>query len=137
MGGGSTTNIVFNSHSQTNFTFPFNLSYNSTRDPTGAVITDLANKCGAAGGTKSNLNISYKITVSVSDAVSRTWESSILLVYLVGYPHPYGHRIACYIESIQFPLSNLSFRYQRTFPSFSAVRDHNIFHKQKLLGGKT
>ncbi|KAF8798184.1 hypothetical protein BYT27DRAFT_7124302 [Phlegmacium glaucopus] len=65
VGGGSSTNIVFNSHSQTNFTFNFNLTYNSTQDPTGAVISDLATKCGALGGTKSNLDISYKITLGI------------------------------------------------------------------------
>jgi hypothetical protein len=30
------------------------------------VILDLANKCGVGGGTKTNINVNYKITVSSS-----------------------------------------------------------------------
>lgn len=68
VGGGSADNIVFGSRSQTNFTFPFTLSYNSTEDPNGAILSDLATKCGVGGGTRSNLNVDYKISVSVSAA---------------------------------------------------------------------
>jgi len=62
VGGGSTTDIVFHSRSQTSFIFPFSLSYNITEDPHGAVLADLISKCGAE---KSNLNITYKIALGI------------------------------------------------------------------------
>jgi len=64
VGGGSTNNIVFHSRSQTNFTFPFSLSYNVTEDPKSLIIDDLAKKCGVSG-TASNLSIDYKITLGI------------------------------------------------------------------------
>lgn len=64
VGGGSAANIDFKSHSQTNFTFPFSLIYNNTED-TGAIIADLATKCGVVGGTKSNIVVNYKITLGI------------------------------------------------------------------------
>lgn len=74
MGGGIATNIDFKSRSQTNFTFPFTLSYNNSEAESNAIFSDLANKCGVTGGTKSNLNINYKITVSVSTFLSAKHE---------------------------------------------------------------
>jgi len=64
IGGGTSENIIFHSRSQTNFTFPFMLSYQTTLDPQGKILIDLANKCGVNGGTKSNISVNYKITVS-------------------------------------------------------------------------
>jgi len=65
VGGGITTNIEFKSRSQTNFTFPFSLIYNASQAEANAIFTDLASKCGVNGGTKSNLNINYKITLGI------------------------------------------------------------------------
>lgn len=65
IGGGIANNIDFRSHTQTNFTFPFSLDYNMTADPTGAIVVDLATKCGVLGNTKSNLDISYQITLGI------------------------------------------------------------------------
>jgi len=65
VGGGIATNINFKSRSQTNFTFPFTLSYNSTEAQANAIFSDLASKCGVSGGTKSNLNINYKISLGI------------------------------------------------------------------------
>ncbi|PPQ64644.1 hypothetical protein CVT26_002734 [Gymnopilus dilepis] len=65
VGGGQANNIVFKSNSQTNFTFPFSLQYNSTADPGGAIITDLAKKCGVLGGTKTNIDVNYSITLGI------------------------------------------------------------------------
>ena len=120
VGGGSKNNIVFHSHSQTNFTFPFTLTYNITEDPQSAIIDDLAKKCGLEG-TSSNLSIDYKITVSASIAASETWRFSMFLAYLVGYSHLSCYHIPCDIESVQFPLSDLRCRYQRTCISLSCV----------------
>jgi len=64
IGGGNTSNIVFKSRSETNFTFPFQLSYNSSNDEQHAILSDLAVKCGVTG-PKSNLNINYKINLSI------------------------------------------------------------------------
>ena len=79
VGGGTANNIDFKSRSQTNFTFPFTLSYNATGAQADAIISDLANKCGVTGGKKSNLEINYKITVSINILVSETWDSQLLL----------------------------------------------------------
>ena len=65
VGGGIANNLDFKSRSQTNFTFPLMLTYNSTQAEANAIFSDLASKCGLTGGSKSNLNINYKITVSV------------------------------------------------------------------------
>ena len=40
------TNIKFQDHTQTNFTFPVTIEYDAATDPNGAVITDLAKHCG-------------------------------------------------------------------------------------------
>ena len=70
MGGGIANNIDFKSRSQTNFTFPFTLTYNSSEPQASAIFSDLATKCGVTGGTKSNLVIDYQITVGVSTFLS-------------------------------------------------------------------
>ena len=75
MGGGITKNIDFKSRSQTNFTFPFTLSYNSSQAEASAIFSDLASKCGVSGGAKSNLIINYKISVSIGILVSEIWGS--------------------------------------------------------------
>ncbi|EDR14379.1 uncharacterized protein LACBIDRAFT_306155 [Laccaria bicolor S238N-H82] len=65
IGGGTSENIIFHSRSQTEFTFPFMLSYQTTLDPQGKILIDLANKCGVNGGTKSNISVNYKITLGI------------------------------------------------------------------------
>jgi len=65
VGGGIATNLNFKSRVQTNFTFPFVLSYNSTEAQATAIFTDLATKCGVTGGTKSNLDVNYKISLGI------------------------------------------------------------------------
>jgi len=65
IGGGSQTDITFHSHSQTNFTFPFTISYKSSLDPNKEILTDIATKCGFIGGTKSQITVNYKITLGL------------------------------------------------------------------------
>ncbi|KAF9475838.1 hypothetical protein BDN70DRAFT_923702 [Pholiota conissans] len=66
IGDGSANNIVFKSRSETNFTFPFALKYNSTADTGNAVILDIASKCGVNGsGQKQNIVVNYKITLGI------------------------------------------------------------------------
>jgi LEA14-like dessication related protein len=62
--GGGNTSVNFKSRSQTNFTFPIAFSYNSSNDQQGVVLHDLAAKCGI-DGTKSNLDIDYKISLGI------------------------------------------------------------------------
>ncbi|KAK0503426.1 hypothetical protein EDD18DRAFT_1137798 [Armillaria luteobubalina] len=64
IGGGTSSNINFASHSETNFTFPFAIEYSQSNDPNNAILLDLLSKCGILG-TKSNLDVNYKITLSV------------------------------------------------------------------------
>lgn len=65
IGGGTSENIIFHSRSETAFTFPFMLSYQTTLDPQGKILIDLANKCGVNGGSKSNISVNYKITLGI------------------------------------------------------------------------
>jgi len=62
--GGGNAAIDFKSRSQTNFTFPIDFSYNTSNDEQGVILRDLAAKCGV-GGTKSNLDIDYKIFLGI------------------------------------------------------------------------
>jgi LEA14-like dessication related protein len=64
IGQGLATDVIFKSNSETNFTFPFTLSYNNTADTGSAVISDIAVKCGI-GGTKQNLVVNYKISLGI------------------------------------------------------------------------
>ncbi|KAF8969820.1 hypothetical protein BDZ97DRAFT_1914948 [Flammula alnicola] len=65
VGGGDAQNIIFRSHSETNFTFPFMLEYNSTADTGNKVILDLASKCGVGSSQKTNIVVNYKITLGI------------------------------------------------------------------------
>ncbi|XP_006457960.1 hypothetical protein AGABI2DRAFT_190346 [Agaricus bisporus var. bisporus H97] len=75
IGGGNATNIKFPAHTRTEWLFPFDILYRSSKDPGGAVLSDLLRKCTA----KENLNINYEITpdvgilfVSASPTISNT-----------------------------------------------------------------
>lgn len=63
IGEGISKDVVFHAHQQTNWTFPFAINYKTTLDPNNAILFDLANRCGVAG-TKSDLTVQYKISVS-------------------------------------------------------------------------
>ncbi|KJA27383.1 hypothetical protein HYPSUDRAFT_931062 [Hypholoma sublateritium FD-334 SS-4] len=66
IGSGDASNILFKSRTETNFTFPFALVYNSTADTGSKVILDIAEKCGVtAGSTKQNIVVNYKITLGI------------------------------------------------------------------------
>jgi LEA14-like dessication related protein len=65
LGGGTQTDITFHSHSQTNFTFPFTITYLKSLDPNKVILVDIATKCGFIGGTKSQITVNYKITLSL------------------------------------------------------------------------
>ncbi|KAG7447936.1 uncharacterized protein BT62DRAFT_743406 [Guyanagaster necrorhizus] len=64
IGGGNSSNINFAAHSQTNFTFPFEIEYTQSNDPSNAILISILEKCGILG-TSSNLDINYKITLGI------------------------------------------------------------------------
>ncbi|TFK42404.1 hypothetical protein BDQ12DRAFT_732057 [Crucibulum laeve] len=64
IGGGTSNNVVFESHSQKNFPFLFAIEYKTSSDPSSKILLDLAQKCGVIG-TKSDISVSYKITVGI------------------------------------------------------------------------
>ncbi|KAF9265460.1 hypothetical protein L218DRAFT_997427 [Marasmius fiardii PR-910] len=80
LGSGELKNVVFQSNSAKNFTFPFQIDYKFTDDPSLQALVDIANKCGVTGsGQKSNLSFQYKITIglqilvaNVSPSISNT-----------------------------------------------------------------
>jgi len=79
IGGGNETDITFDSHSQTNFTFPFMIAYQKSLDPNNKILVDIATKCGFIGGTSSPITVDYKITlalkvlfITISPVVSNT-----------------------------------------------------------------
>jgi len=65
VGGGNATDITFNSHSETNFTFPFTISYQKSLDPNDKILVDIATKCGFIGGSKSPITVDYKISLGL------------------------------------------------------------------------
>jgi len=65
VGGGTETDIIFHSHSQTNFTFPFTISYKKSLDPSNKILVDIATKCGFIGGSKTQITVDYKISLAL------------------------------------------------------------------------
>ena len=78
-------------------------------DSGGQVIVDLATKCGVTGGTKTNINVNYKITVSLNSL--RVWKAINTVLYIVGNSHFTYYHFARDIESVQFPMSSKGIRY--------------------------
>ncbi|EJD02453.1 uncharacterized protein FOMMEDRAFT_168909 [Fomitiporia mediterranea MF3/22] len=79
LGGGEKDDIVFKSHTETTFNFPFALQYDLSKDTNQTVLKDLLSKCGFTG-TKQNINVNYKITlglrilfVTVSPAITNSF----------------------------------------------------------------
>ncbi|TFK76310.1 hypothetical protein BDN72DRAFT_954077 [Pluteus cervinus] len=64
IGGGESNNVVFKSHTLTNWTFPFSIDYQVAKDPGGQIILDLSRKCGLSG-TPGQLTVNYKITLGL------------------------------------------------------------------------
>ncbi|KAI3607587.1 epressed protein [Moniliophthora roreri] len=64
-GGGTLKDIMFNTNSQTNFTFLFDIDYQYKDDPKRSVLMVIANKCGILSSAKGKLNLEYKITANV------------------------------------------------------------------------
>jgi len=66
LGGGTQSNVVFPSNSKTSFTFPFTIDYSEAKDPQGAILVDIANKCGfVPGSVKKQLSVQYTLTLAI------------------------------------------------------------------------
>jgi len=65
IGGGVANNILFKSDTETNFTFPFALTYNPSSDASGQVLADIATKCGVGGGQRSDISVNYQLTLGI------------------------------------------------------------------------
>jgi hypothetical protein len=63
LGGGRQNNLVFKAYETTQFDFPFTITYRRSMDPGNRILTDLAKRCGFSGGTKSDIEVQYSITV--------------------------------------------------------------------------
>jgi len=64
IGGGTASDVFFKSNTETNFTFPFALTYNPLSDSSGQVLADIATKCGV-GGHRSDLSVNYQLTLGI------------------------------------------------------------------------
>jgi len=63
VGSGNESDITFNAHSQTNFTFPFTLDFSTNMASSTQILADLATKCGVGGGAVQDITINLDITV--------------------------------------------------------------------------
>ncbi|OCH95559.1 hypothetical protein OBBRIDRAFT_830826 [Obba rivulosa] len=61
IGTGEVDHIDIKANQRTNFTLPFALQYNVTTDPNGAILQDLAKRCGLEGSSTGDLSVNYKI----------------------------------------------------------------------------
>ncbi|KAI0831272.1 hypothetical protein BC628DRAFT_1461899 [Trametes gibbosa] len=65
IGSGHKGKVVLNQHEQTNFTFPVTVAYNATSDPSGAVLLDLAKRCGLDGSSGSDVSLTVNVKVAL------------------------------------------------------------------------
>lgn len=63
IGSGQANNVNFPSHSNTNFTFPFDIKYTTDIDPSQQIISTIATKC--LSNPQQQLTVSYKITLGL------------------------------------------------------------------------
>ena len=68
MGGGETNNIAFAGNSETSFKFPLSIVYSQQKDPNGAVLRDIADRCGFTGNRRQDIQVKYTITVRPSSS---------------------------------------------------------------------
>ncbi|KAK0549956.1 hypothetical protein OC846_003872 [Tilletia horrida] len=67
IGSGKVTDIKIGTHANTTFVLPFQIAYDSTKDPNRALITDLATKCGwLSGGSPGKLNFTFNVDAHLS-----------------------------------------------------------------------
>lgn len=64
LGGGSESNVVFDSGSNKTFQFPFTIAYKSALDPGNKILDDIEKKC--LGNPKTDLTVDYTIGLTVN-----------------------------------------------------------------------
>ncbi|ORZ13088.1 hypothetical protein BCR42DRAFT_419152 [Absidia repens] len=67
IGGGEKDNVVIGKNQVTNFTFPFTLNIDMTKDQ--AIINDIFSKCGLDGSPKQPIKIDYDVIPTVKFGV--------------------------------------------------------------------
>ncbi|KAG8900493.1 hypothetical protein FRB99_006021 [Tulasnella sp. 403] len=66
LGGGQLWNVKFPANSNTQFLFPFNITYSTSLDPNNILIKDLVDKCGIKpGSAKQQLTVKYDLTLAL------------------------------------------------------------------------
>jgi len=65
VGGGETDNIAFAANSETSFNFPLSIVYSQEKDPNGAMLKDISDRCGFTGNPKREIDVKYTITLSI------------------------------------------------------------------------
>ncbi|KAI0374856.1 hypothetical protein BV20DRAFT_961061 [Pilatotrama ljubarskyi] len=65
IGSGYKGKIDLKQNEQTNFTFPVTIAYNATSDPSGAVVLDLAKRCGLDGSSGSQVSVTVYVDVGL------------------------------------------------------------------------
>jgi len=65
VGGGETNNIAFAANTETSFKFPLAIVYSQAKDPNGAMLKDISDRCGFTGNPKKNIDVKYTITLSI------------------------------------------------------------------------
>src|SRR6267154_4050492 len=58
--------IAFAGNSETSFKFPLSIVYSQAKDPNGAMLRDIADRCGFTGNRKTEIQVKYTITVRPS-----------------------------------------------------------------------
>ena len=66
VGGGETNDIAFAGNSETSFKFPLTIVYSQAKDPNGAMLRDIADRCGFTGNRRTDIQVKYTITVRPS-----------------------------------------------------------------------
>jgi len=102
VGSGELTNVNFPSHSTTNLTFPFSITYDPTLDKDQTILSDIASRCGLLGAPKTPISVNYAVTLYLR----------ILFVTVTPPPFRQSTSIDCPIQDGQLPqglnLSGLS-----------------------------
>ncbi|KZO97820.1 hypothetical protein CALVIDRAFT_497006 [Calocera viscosa TUFC12733] len=71
LGNGTVTGVDFKSGTATTFLFPITLNYSTTADPSLGIITSIGQSCGIGGGTQSNINVNFSISLALKILASQ------------------------------------------------------------------
>ncbi|KAI0637007.1 hypothetical protein C8Q77DRAFT_1154884 [Trametes polyzona] len=96
IGSGHKGKVVLKQNEQTNFTFPVTVAYNATSDPNGAVILDLAKRCGLDGSSGSDVDLTVYVKVA-------------LKIFSIPISHTISNKVSfsCPLQSVGSELQDL------------------------------